>query len=211
MLFNKRKIFALIFIFVFFVFDYKNIKAIEPVEIGEPNKEKIEINLSILDEMSVFEGNEIKIDKDVRTKIKKTRIQKNNKEIKEKKTYKNIKKKQKYSYIDKSNTNYLNKIEIFFESNSSNIKKIEAKKIKNFIEKKENKNKLALKITAYAKTKQTGGNDSSRRLSLDRAINVRSELINNGILPENLIVKALGNLKKNNTKNKVDIEVIEKI
>ena len=132
MLFNKRKIFALIFIFVFFVFDYKNIKAIEPVEIGGPNKEKIEINLSILDEMSVFEGNEIKIDKDVRTKIKKTRIQKNNKEIKEKKTYKNIKKKQKYSYIDKSNTNYLNKIEIFFESNSSNIKKIEAKKNKKF-------------------------------------------------------------------------------
>ena len=46
---------------------------------------------------------------------------------------------------------------------------------------------------------------------MDRAINVRSKLISLGIPPENLIVKALGNVEKTNTKNKVDIEVIKKI
>ena len=63
---------------------------------------------------------------------------------------------------------------------------------------------------AYAKSKNDDDNDSSRRISLDRAINIRSNIIDAGVPPENLIVKALGNLKKKNSDNKVVIEVIKK-
>ena len=100
-------------------------------------------------------------------------------------------------YINKENLNTLNKVEILFNTNSSNIQNIESDKIKRFIEERKNKKKLFLKITSYAKTKKTGGNAASRRISLDRAINIRSKLINLGIPPENLIVKALGNVDKN--------------
>jgi len=84
-------------------------------------------------------------------------------------------------------------------------------KIKKFIDGQENKTKLVLKITSYAKNQKTGGDDNSRRLSLDRAINIRSKLINLGVAPENLIVKAFGSVDKNNIKNKVDIEIVKKI
>ena len=63
---------------------------------------------------------------------------------------------------------------------------------------------------AYAKSKNNNDNDSSRRVSLDRAINIRSSIIDAGVPPENLIVKALGNLKNKNSSNKADIEIIEK-
>ena len=63
---------------------------------------------------------------------------------------------------------------------------------------------------SYAKSKNDDDNDSSRRISLDRAINIRSSIIDAGVPPENLIVKALGNLKNKNSDNKTVIEVIKK-
>ena len=209
----KKNIFLLLSLVLIFVIstDIK-LNAIEPVKIGKHYQEDIEINFSVIDRMFEPEEEKIYINKDVRTKIKKKiEAQKNNKKGKIKNTNKNIKENKTYTYINKTNLNNLNKIEIFFKSNSSNIKDTEEEKIKRFIDGQENKTKLVLKITSYAKNQKKDRDDNSRRLSLDRAINVRSKLINLGVAPENLIVKAFGNVDKNNIKNKVDIEIVKKI
>ena len=213
MLFNKKFVLLLSFIFILFIFEHKKLNAIDPVVIGKKYQSDFEFNASVLDSLTKLKTEKIYIDKDIRTKIKeKSKIKKSNEKRKIiKETNKIVERKKTYTYINKENLNTLNKIEILFNTNSSNIQNIESDKIKRFIEERKNKKKLFLKITSYAKTKKTGGNDVSRRISLDRAINIRSKLINLGIPPENLIVKALGNVDKTNTKNKVDIEVIKKI
>jgi len=213
MLFNKKFVLLLSFIFILFIFEHKKLNAIDPVVIGKKYQSDFEFNASVLDSLTKLKTEKIYIDKDIRTKIKeKSKIKESNERKKIiKETNKNVEEKKTYTYINKENLNTLNKIEIFFNTNSSNIQNIGSDKIKKFIEERKNKKKLFLKITSYAKTKKTGGNDASRRVSLDRAINVRSKLINLGIPPENLIVKALGNVDKTNMKNKVDIEVIKKI
>ena len=213
MLFNKKFVLLLSFIFILFIFEHKKLNAIDPVVIGKKYQSDFEFNASVLDSLTKLKTEEIYIDKDIRTKIKeKSKIKESNEKKKIiKETNKNVEEKKTYTYINKENLNTLNKVEILFNTNSSNIQNIESDKIKRFIEERKNKKKLFLKITSYAKTKKTGGNDVSRRISLDRAINIRSKLINLGIPPENLIVKALGNVDKTNTKNKVDIEVIKKI
>mgnify|MGYP006396058745 FL=1 len=213
MLFNKKFVLLLSFIFILFIFEHKKLNAIDPVVIGKKYQSDFEFNASVLDSLTKLKTEEIYIDKDIRTKIKeKSKIKKSNEKRKIiKETNKIVERKKTYTYINKENLNTLNKVEILFNTNSSNIQNIESDKIKRFIEERKNKKKLFLKITSYAKTKKTGGNDVSRRISLDRAINIRSKLINLGIPPENLIVKALGNVDKTNTKNKVDIEVIKKI
>ena len=213
MLSNNKLIFLLSIVLLFFIFDYKKLNAVEPVEIGKKYQSDFEFNSSVLNNLTKLKTEEIYIDRDIRNKKKeKSKIKKknNNKEtIKE--INKNVKEKKTYSYINNENLNTLNNIEILFKANSSNIEDAETNKIKNFVENQKNKKRLFLKITSYAKTKKTGGNDASRRISLDRAINVRSKLITLGVPPQNLIVKALGNVDKTNTKNKVDIEVIKKI
>ena len=212
MLYKKNIFLLLSLVLIFVISVHIRLNAIEPVKIGKHYQEDIEINFSVIDRMFEPEEEKIYINKDVRTKIKKkVEAQKNNKKGKIKNTNKNIKENKTYTYINKTNLNNLNKIEIFFKSNSSNIKDTEEEKIKRFIDGQENKTKLVLKITSYAKNQKTGGDDNSRRLSLDRAINIRSKLINLGVAPENLIVKAFGNVDKNNIKNKVDIEIVKKI
>ena len=213
MLFNKKFVLLLSFIFILFIFEHKKLNAIDPVVIGKKYQRDFEFNASVLDSLTKLKTEEIYIDKDIRTKIKeKSKIKKSNEKRKIiKETNKIVERKKTYTYINKENLNTLNKVEILFNTNSSNIQNIESDKIKRFIEERKNKKKLFLKITSYAKTKKTGGNDVSRRISLDRAINIRSKLINLGVAPENLIVKAFGSVDKNNIKNKVDIEIVKKI
>lgn len=215
-MFNKKKIISLI-VFFFFLIINNNAYSIDPVEIGGPFKEKVEINLSVLEKIEKNKEKIISIKKDIRTKIKKDYLKSNN----EKKLIKNEKKQtnkakkdignKSYVYVDKNKyINNQNKIEIFFNENSAIIKDIELNKIKDFLNKQKNKDKLHLKIMAYAKTKNKNDNDSSRRVSLDRAINIRSSIIDEGVPPENLIVKALGNLKNKNISDKAEIEIIKK-
>ena len=212
MLYKKNTFLLLSLVLVFVISVHIRLNAIEPVKIGKHYQEDIEINFSAIDRIFETEEKKIYINKDVRTKIKKKiETQKNNKKGKIKNTNKNIKENKTYTYINKTNLNNLNKIEIFFKSNSSNIQNSEEDKIKRFIDGQENKTKLVLKITSYAKNQKAGRDDNARRLSLDRAINIRSKLINLGVAPENLIVKAFGNVGKNNVKNKVDIEIVKKI
>ncbi len=210
----KKKIIVLTF-FSFFLIINKNCYSIDPVEIGKPYKKDVEINYSVLEKIKENKEKIISIKKDIRTKIKKNYLEtKNEKEIKNKNKENKIKKNSKnksYAYIDDNKyIDNLNKISILFDENSANIKESELNKIKNFLNKQENKDKLYLKIMAYAKSKNNNDNDSSRRVSLDRAINIRSSIIDAGVPPENLIVKALGNLKNKNSSNKADIEIIEK-
>ena len=54
------------------IFIHNDIFAIDPVEIGKPYQKDIEINLSIIENLNQgFKEEKIKIDKDIRTKIKK--------------------------------------------------------------------------------------------------------------------------------------------
>tara|TARA_B100000315_G_C14515079_1_gene558785 strand:- start:209 stop:853 length:645 start_codon:yes stop_codon:yes gene_type:complete len=214
-MFNKKKIISLT-IFSFFLIINKNCYSIDPVEIGKYYQKDVEVNFSVLEKIKENKEKIISIKKDIRTKIKKDYLEtSNDKEIvknknKEKKTKKDFKNKS-YAYIDENKYNdNISKISIFFDENSATIKKTELNNIKKFLNKKGNKDKLYLKIMAYAKSKNDDDNDSSRRISLDRAINIRSNIIDAGVPPENLIVKALGNLKKKNSDNKVVIEVIKK-
>jgi len=171
--------------------------AIDPVELGFGQK-NIEINLSILDNLNQDINKEkFEIKKDIRTKIKK----KENVSIK---TENYIEK--KLARINKRTESIISQIQIFFNSETANLKEDDIKKIKNFINNQAGKKTLNFKITSYAKTDKT--EDVSRRLSLDRAINIRTILMKEGVPARNLIVKSFGDAK--NKENKVIIEFEKK-
>ena len=184
--------------------------AIDPVEIGKFHQENIEVNLSIIENLKQNINEEkFKIKTDIRTKIKKKEkqnvvIKNKNIDTKEVKTDNFIEK--KFARVEKIIEKTRNKIQIFFNSSTANLKDEDIKKIKNFINNQTNKKNLNFKITSYAKTNKT--EDISRRLSLDRAINVRSFIMKEGVPAKNLIVKSFGEVK--NKENKVIIEFEEK-
>ena len=217
LMFFKKNIFLLILIFTFFFIINKKVSAIDPVEIGIKYQKDVEINLSVIENIKGLKTERISIDRDIRTKKKELKIEnklidkidkKESKKIEIKDKDKNVPDTNLYSRIKEQNIYNGNRIEILFNPNSANIKDLELQKIKNFLKEQKSKNTLFLKITSYAKA---SGDDDSRRVSLDRAINIRAKVIEMGISPENLVVKALGNFNKNIIKNKVDIEIIEKI
>ena len=172
--------------------------AIDPVEIGKFKQKNIETNLSILDNLNQpINKEKFEIKKDIRTKIKK-------KEKVSIKTKNSIEK--KLARINKRTESIMSQIQIFFNSETANLKEADIKKIKNFINNQAGKKTLNFKITSYAKTDKT--EDVSRRLSLDRAINIRTILMKEGVPARNLIVKSFGDAK--NKENKVIIEFEKK-
>ena len=192
------------------IFIHNSILAIDPVEIGKPYQKDVEVNLSIIESINQNTKEEkIKIDKDIRTKIKKKA--KESVEIKTKNTdEKGIKTddfvEKKFARIKEIIEKTPNEIQIIFNSETSNLKDEDANKIRNFINNKIDKKNSYFKITSYAKTDKT--TDISRRLSLDRAINIRSILLKEGIPAKNLIVKSFGDAK--NKENKVIIKFEKK-
>ncbi len=68
---------------------------------------------------------------------------------------------------------------------------------------------LRLQLRAYA-----GGGDESasqaRRLSLSRALAVRSELIEQGVRSTRIDVRALGNKSQNGTSDRVDVILVQR-
>ena len=201
---NKIKLIVFVFFFIF----NKLATAIEPVEIGKPFQKDVEINFSIIENINKSYEKKLIINKDIRTKIDKNK-EKENVVIKRNNKKKEIQiedlGEKKFARIKEIINDIPNEIQIFFNTESANIKNEDANKIKNFINQTDKKN-LKFKITSYAKTDKTG--DISRRLSLDRAINIRSILINEGIPAKNLIVKSFGDSK--NKENKVIIEFEKK-
>ena len=183
--------------------------AIEPVEIGKFYQKEIEINLSIIDNLNQnFKEEKIKIEKDIRTKIKKKKenvvIKKKNIENEEVKIDNFIDK--KFARIKEVIDEVPNEIHIFFNSETANLKNEDMDKIRNFVNNQTDKKNLTFKITSYAQTNKT--EDISRRLSLDRAINIRSIIMKEGVPAKNLIVKSFGDAE--NKENKVIIEFEKK-
>ena len=183
--------------------------AIEPVEIGKPFQQDVETNLSVIDNLNQsFKEEKIKIDKDIRTKKNKKKenvlIKKKNIENEEVKTDNLIDK--KLARIQEVIEKTPNEIQIFFKSETANLKEDDINKIKRFINNQIEKKKVKFKVTSYAKTNKT--EDISRRLSLDRAINIRTILLKEGVPARNLIVKSFGDSK--NKENKVIIEFEKK-
>ena len=199
--------FKLIFFIITCIFFSNFSLAIDPVELGFGQKH-IEINLSILDNLNQDMNKEkFEIKKDIRTKTGK----KENDTIKTKKIGKEENKiedliNKKIAKINKTNRKFLSKIQIFFNSETANLKNEDINKVRNFINNQANKKNLRFKITSFAKTNKT--EDISRRLSLDRAINVRSVIMKEGIPAKNLIVKSFGDAE--NKENKVIIEFEKK-
>ena len=95
MLFNKKFVLLLSFIFILFIFEHKKLNAIDPVVIGKKYQSDFEFNASVLDSLTKQKTEEIYIDKDIRTKIKeKSKIKKSNEKRKIiKETNKNCRKK----------------------------------------------------------------------------------------------------------------------
>ena len=182
--------------------------AIDPVEIGKFYQKDIEVNLSIIENLKQNINEEkFKIKTDIRTKIKKKEnvvIKNKNIDTEEVKTDNFIEK--KFARIKEIKEKTPSEIQIFFNSETANLKVEDVKKIKNFINNQTNKKNLKFKITSYAKTNKT--EYISRRLSLDRAINIRSIIIKEGVPARNLIVKSFGDVK--NKENKVIIEFEKK-
>ena len=198
----------LIFFIITCVFLSNFLLAIDPVEIGKFKQENIEVNLSIIENLKQNINKEkFKIKKDIRTKIKKkedvvVKIKKIDKE--KTKTQDSIKK--KFARINETKKEILSQIQIFFNSETANIKDEDAEKIRNFINNQTNKKNSKFKITSYAETNKT--EDISRRLSLDRAINIRAIIMKEGVPAKNLIVKSFGDGR--NKENKVIIEFEKK-
>jgi len=191
------------------IFIHNTILAIEPVEIGKPYQKDVEINLSIIENLNPSSKEKIKIDKDIRTKIKKkvkesVEIRTKNTGKKEIRTDGFIEK--KFARIGEIIEKAPDEIQILFNSETSNLRDEDVNKIRNFINNQTDKKNSQFKITSYAKTDKTA--DISRRLSLDRAINIRSILIKEGVPAKNLIVKSFGDVK--NKENKVIIKFEKK-
>ena len=181
------------------IFIHNSILAIDPVEIGTKYQNDIDVNLSIIENLNQNKEEKIKIDRDIRMKIKKKA-----KESVEIKTDDFVEK--KFARIKEIIQKTPNEIQIIFNSETSNLKDEDANKIRNFINNKIDKKNSYYKITSYAKTDKT--TDVSRRLSLDRAINIRSILIKEGVPAKNLVVKSFGDVK--NKENKVIIKFEKK-
>ena len=181
------------------IFIHNSILAIDPVVIGTKYQNDIDVNLSIIENLNQNKEEKIKIDRDIRTKIKKKA-----KEGVEIKTDDFVEK--KFARIKEIIEKAPNEIQIIFNSETSNLKDEDANKIRNFINNKIDKKNSYFKITSYAKTDKT--TDVSRRLSLDRAINIRSILIKEGVPAKNLIVKSFGDVK--NKENKAIIKFEKK-
>ena len=191
------------------IFINNSILAIDPVEIGTKYQNDIDVNLSIIENLNQNKEEKIKIDRDIRTKIKKKakegfEIKTSNTDEKGIKTEDFVEK--KFARIKEIIQKAPNEIQIIFNSETSNLKDEDANKIRNFINNKIDKKNSYFKITSYAKTDKT--TDVSRRLSLDRAINIRSILIKEGVPAKNLIVKSFGDVK--NKQNKVIIKFEKK-
>tara|TARA_Y100000590_G_scaffold291031_1_gene327587 strand:- start:187 stop:810 length:624 start_codon:yes stop_codon:yes gene_type:complete len=205
---NIKKIFKLkLIVILIFVFHLPT-KALDPVEIGKPFQKDVEINLSIIENLNAdVNKTKIKIKKDIRTKRKKNKdIEIKTKKIEKEKIKNEVFIEEKFARIKEIKGASITQLQILFNSETANLKTEDADKIRNFVNNQTNKKNLNFRITSYAKTNKTA--DITRRLSLDRAINIRSIIMKEGIPARNLIVKSFGDVK--NKENKVIIEFEKK-
>ena len=100
-------------------------------------------------------------------------------------------------------------LQVAFEATASKLPTEAKKGLKGLAEKLKDKKSLRLQLLAYA-----GGKDLSpskaRRMSLSRALSVRSFLIENGIRSTRIDVRALGSKTSEKPLNRVDVNIVER-
>lgn len=100
-------------------------------------------------------------------------------------------------------------LRIVFEADSSKLPQSARDALMGMATKMSSQNGLRLQLLAYAGTADTSAS-AARRLSLSRALAVRSYLIENGVRSTRIDVRALGNKSTEEVSERVDITVVER-
>lgn len=100
-------------------------------------------------------------------------------------------------------------LRIVFDADSSKLPKSSKDALLDMSNKLSSSETLRLQLLAYAGTASTSAS-AARRLSLSRALAVRSFLIENGVRSTRIDVRALGNKSSDAVSERVDISVIER-
>lgn len=101
-----------------------------------------------------------------------------------------------------------NKVSLAFDSSTADLNDTTATALDGVIASLNESEKLRLQLLAYA-SEVEGSSSSARRLSLSRALAVRAYLMDHGIRPTRVDVRALGSETQEQPVNRVDIIFIE--
>ncbi|MBL6945684.1 MAG: OmpA family protein [Rhodospirillales bacterium] len=99
--------------------------------------------------------------------------------------------------------------QIVFESSVSKLPENSKQVLKGLVDNVIDDANLRLQLLAYAGGESLSSS-KARRLSLSRALSVRSFLIENGLRSTRIDVRALGNKTTQDPVNRVDINVVER-
>ncbi|MCH7832619.1 MAG: OmpA family protein, partial [Proteobacteria bacterium] len=99
--------------------------------------------------------------------------------------------------------------QVAFKATASKLPPEAKKGLKGLAEKLKDKKNLRLQLLAYAGGKALSPS-KARRMSLSRALSVRSFLIENGIRSTRIDVRALGNKTSEKPLNRVDVNIVER-
>ena len=100
-------------------------------------------------------------------------------------------------------------LQVAFGATASKLPPEAKKGLKGLAEKLKDKKNLRLKLLAYASGKALSPS-KARRMSLSRALSVRSYLIENGIRSTRIDVRALGSKTTEKPLNRVDVNIVER-
>jgi outer membrane protein OmpA-like peptidoglycan-associated protein len=98
---------------------------------------------------------------------------------------------------------------IVFDQDSSKLPQDARDALKALSDQLKGQENLRLQLLAYAGTADTSAS-AARRLSLSRALAVRSHLIESGVRSTRIDVRALGNKSSDEVTERVDITVVER-
>ncbi len=98
---------------------------------------------------------------------------------------------------------------MIFATDASKLPNKQKKGLKLLAEKVKNNENMRLQLHAYAGDASLSSS-KARRLSLSRALSVRSYLIESGVRSTRIDVRALGNKTKKKPLNRVDINVVQR-
>jgi outer membrane protein OmpA-like peptidoglycan-associated protein len=100
-------------------------------------------------------------------------------------------------------------LSVVFEGESANLPPVAVDRLKDMAARLKGEEEMRIQLMAYA-----GGDDmqasKARRLSLSRALAVRTYLIENGVRSTRIDVRALGNKTTEEPVNRVDVIVAER-
>ena len=98
---------------------------------------------------------------------------------------------------------------VVFESNAAKLPDSAKADLEQLVGSVVEKTNLRLQLLAYAGGESLSSS-KARRLSLSRALSIRSYLIENGLRSTRIDVRALGNKTSEEPVNRVDINIVER-